>query len=239
MDLIELMERYYDGHLSEEEKASFEQRLYHDELFSEEYELFIKVRQGLESAGEEELRAKLNAADAELPAPFIEHKSNTKITKFFLIAASFAVLIISAYFLFVSDNFSYKHFEERETGLPVLMNSEINNSLDQAMIYYKQKEYEDSYRILNNILEENPSNDTLLYFNGVVLYELENYSEATSYYKEIIDTESAYREKAEYRLALAYLRLDKKNDAKSILRKITSEPTHLYNDKAWELLKEL
>jgi tetratricopeptide (TPR) repeat protein len=241
MDDIEMMDAYFEGKMSDEERAAFEAKLLIDDNFREEFEIYKKVRTGIYQAGEDELREKLNAADLSMES--IGSSFNPKyfipLYKKILVAASIAVLLTTTYFLFIKENINYKRFEEKEPGLPVLMNSNGKSSLDKAMTLYKTGDYSASKEIIETLLISNSSNDTLIYFSGVLNYELEEYSEAIESFKAVAGSKSVFSEKAEYRLALSFLRISQKNNAKELLEEITQEPAHLYKKQAEELLKQL
>ncbi|MDQ3193147.1 MAG: hypothetical protein M3Q58_16305 [Bacteroidota bacterium] len=238
---FEMMESYFEDRMSEAEKASFEAKLILDENFKDEFEVYKKVRQGIFIAGEAELRDKLKAADKEIE-PSLRAKDRNNIIPLYkklLVAASIAALISMSYLLFLKDDYQFRKFEEKEPGLPVLMNNNEKSALNKAMTLYKAGEYSESKEIIENLLSIKPENDTLLYFNGVVNYELEAYSKAADQFEAVSEIESVFNEQAEYRLALSYLRLSKENKARVVLEKIVSNPSHLYKEQAQELLKQL
>jgi hypothetical protein len=83
-----------------------------------------------------------------------------------------------------------------------------------------------------------PLNDTLLYFNGVINYELNNITKAQKSFSELSST-SGFYDRAQYRLILTYLKLDDKSNAVNELKKALNNSNSIYYEKLQSLEKEL
>ncbi len=241
---IELIENYFERNLSDSEMKDFETRLLIDIEFKEEFELYKNVVAGIKESGEANLKAKLKEADSEIDKGAKElsiKKSNKKRIYILSIAASFLLIVVAGFLWKMNQNpnlstIASKYYE-KDKGLPVTMSVSENN-FNTLMNKYKTADYSRAKLDLDLLLKNNSNNDTVIYYLGVVEYELTNYTQAELQFKSI-KSESSFYQKAEYRLLLAYLQKNKIVDAKSIASKIALNPNHLYFEKGNDILKEL
>jgi hypothetical protein len=150
-----------------------------------------------------------------------------------------AILIIiigigGGYFMYEKESKNYyKTYVTPDLGLPVFMS--INKSeLDNWMIDYKDKKYNKALEKGLSLYRENKTNDTILYYLGVIYLELNAPSKANSFFSQINTNTSTYTEKKEWLSAICYLSTDK-NKAKKLLISIEKE-NGIFSSKAKEIL---
>ena len=239
MENYELIENYFEGKLSEEEKASVDSLLLSNSDFKDEFELYKNIVFGIKEAGKEHLKNKLKEADMELDegTPLTQVTKEKTNFKFIAIAASVLIIIgaTSFYFFFKSPDLpelASKYYEP-EIGLPVEL-AVSNSKWDAVMNDLKSGNIKESKEKLDK-LKSSGTNDTLSYFEGVLDYELKNYGEAIKNFSSV--NESAYYfQKAQYRLVLSYLMSKNK---KSALEAIDKATANKYFAKLSELKAEL
>ena len=103
---IELVENYFFGKLTEQEKIAFEQRIKTDKLFAEEVDFIHDLKISANELGKKELRAKLKAIANNYN---VNESSNTKDFKFYLAIAASVIFLLgigSLIYLFQSKNVS-------------------------------------------------------------------------------------------------------------------------------------
>jgi len=243
---IEIIEAYSEGKLSVQEKTDFEERLKSDNELAEELKLYNALIAGIRDKDTISLKEKLKKLDKELDnkvSPKIISIHKNKIRYFYYAAAVFLILLIPLYFLINTNsnkNIAEKYYE-KDKGLAVLMSDNNRNlKLDNAMNLYKQGNYKESLIIINELLQITPANDTINYYSGVLNYELHNNDKAIEDFKKTLSNNaSAFKEKAEFRLALTYLLIDNTEKAKEIFKIISESSSHLYKEKSEEILNEL
>ena len=242
MENFELIENYFEGKLSEEEKASVESLLLSNSDFKDEFELYKNIVSGIKEAGKEHLKNKLKEADIELDSAsiVIERGEGNSYLKIFAVAASVVLIIgVSIFYFFIkSPDYSALaiKFYEPEKGLPVEMGI-TNNPMDEVMNDFKKGDFSGAKGKLEKISAVN-ANDTISYFLGVVSYELKDYKEAIADFKRVNAT-SNYSDKSQYRLALSYLSTLNKKDALIVINVALQNRENKFYDKLLELRTEL
>lgn len=239
---IELIESYVEGRLTEKERQDFETRLVIDSNLKEEFDLYKNIVEGIKEIGEENLKAKLKLADNELDTETKIVKLKPKINiKYWSIAASFVFLIGIGLFFYMSNSSNLNaiatKYYEKDKGLPVEM-AVGKSKWEDVMNLYKSDDYTGTKIKLQKLAKENPANDTLNYFYGVVNFELKDYRQARANLNNI-KSESKYYEKAQYRLILIDLKINDKQQAIAKINECLVNNQHLYYDKLLELKAEL
>lgn len=152
-------------------------------------------------------------------------------------AAIFAILIgIGSYLTLqkTTKNY-YKTYADTDPGLPVFMS--INkHSLDQWMLEYKDRNYQKSLKTGMLLLNENPNNDTIQYYLGVIQLELNRPKQAFHYFSKINTEKSAFSEQTSWLKAISCMYANQPK-AKQMLETIAQSDSY-YKAKAKELLKE-
>ena len=242
MENYELIENYFEGKLSEEEKASVDSLLLSNSDFKDEFELYKNIVSGIKEAGKEHLKNKLKEADIELDSAsiVIERGEGNSYLKIFAVAASVVLIIgVSIFYFFIkSPDYSAlaTKFYEPEKGLPVEMGI-TNNPMDKVMNDFNKGDFIGAKGKLEKIPAVN-SNDTISYFLGVVSYELKDYKEAIADFKRV-NTTSNYLDKSQYRLVLCYLKTSKKDEALNGINEALQNKENKFYDKLLELRTEL
>lgn len=241
---FDIIEQYVDGNMTEAERENFEQNLASDELLKIEYALYTQI---VESVGEYFMakhKNKLRTIDLELD---LENASTPKSRRIILfsIAASLVILLVS-YFA-ISPLFNQpdlkaiaSNYDEVDKGIPVLMSMNGDSQFSKAMNQYKQKDYQGSLSILQQLSNDKKNNDTLIYYIGINYQMLDSLQMAINYFKKAENFQySIFKDKADFRLAICYLKLENKEDALAVLKSIGGNSKHLYQEKALKMLGEL
>lgn len=170
-------------------------------------------------------------------------KKNEKTPSYYWLKVA-AVLVpligISFYFLLNKENRYddlYSSYYQKELGLPVTLSNENDKVFNESMNLFRDEDYTTSLKGFQKLLLEQPNNDTLHYFIGVCLLENGKVSESVHEFNYNYQN-SFFKEKVDYRLSLAYLKLKKLKESKSLLLVISKNPHHQYYNQSEELLKE-
>ena len=167
-----------------------------------------------------------------------DKKKTTSNRNWLKYAAILIPLLGIGYFMMDrTSNNLYSTFYEREVGLPVTMGNTHKIVFNEAMNTFKDNEFKEALLGFNDLLEHNPSNDTLLYFIGCANLELENLDKAILSFNEVNEP-LLLKEKSEYRLVLVYLKKEDYQSAKKVLQQIAANKNHRYNAVALTILKE-
>ena len=90
--------------------------------------------------------------------------------------------------------------EFKEPGLSNYMSAESTTHWEDIMFDYKTKDFKIADTKLEQALTLFPQNDTLLYFSGVVKYDLKKFDQAKSNLLKIAHSNSVFKDRATYYL---------------------------------------
>lgn len=239
---IEEIENYFEGKLSLEDRLLFEAKLEANPELVAEFELYKQIRGAIVEKGKEDLKNKFALIDKELEDKnaAVIPISKKKDYRMLAIAASVILIVGIALFFYLNKKNDYSQlaskYYEIEKGLPVEMGTSAR--FDNLMNAYKAGNYTDAQRQLNELLQGDSTNDTLIFFNALINDELKNYQSAIIGYSNI-PSKSNYFEKSQYRLVLTYLKTNQKRKAIEIINLALNNKEHLYYDKLNRLRTEL
>lgn len=237
-ELYITFENYLTNEMTLEEKTTFENQLYNDEIFKKQFELYKETTQFLNvkfSNETSEFKENLKSISANHFANSSQKK--TKVislqSKWFAIAAML-VVFIGIWYLNSSANPSYSdynthneaHFVERSEGNP---------NLKMAQDYFNSKDYQKASETFSKI--ENVTNPEIQLYYAISLIEMDDYLKAKILLENISQGNSVFKDDAIWYLALSSLKQKKYDESKKYLRKI-SEDSEKYSE-AQKLLNDL
>lgn len=237
-DLLEQIEAYIEGNISRAELEAAAAEVEGINL-EEEIKWFKNSQLAVEAAG---LRNQLTDI---LPRP---EKKEAKIIGFrrryqILAVAASVLLVVVAYFGFVRNNPGndlYAQYEFVDPGLPVLMSQSDKYALYDAMTYYSEADYATAEEKLIALLNDQQSNDTILYYLGASqLYQGKIEQAKANLDKVINQKESNYTQKADWLVILATLKEKDQEGVLPLIDLILSNPNHEFYNKAVALKKDL
>lgn len=244
MDLrpyLDELERFADGQLSEAEQEAFEQRLAQDENLSaafEEYEQFTADLRWV--AGHETLRQRLRNLDKRLDerqTALVNLKARTRAARLrwsLLLVSLVLALGVGAWFLFrprpLSPEQAWAHYYVPDPGLTEAAAQRTSNPLlIRSMRQYRDGHYSAALHSLRRIPASTLGDDTLLYYQGVMLLRQDGASAARSYLTRATQLPaSVLATKARYHLAMAQLRTGQRTQARATLQSIAQDTQNPY-----------
>lgn len=227
--------RYVDGDMEAAERAAFESELATDPALRSDVEAARKTIAGLQALGEEKLRAELRDADAGLDGSV----QGATSTKWWLAAAAVILLASFAWWLVPGESPQElaQEFAIAEPGLPVLMGTSPR-TMDAVMNAYKQNDFATAAQLLELALTRDAANDTLRYFNGVILERTQGCDKSIAEF-ERVPKGSVFEARALYRSALCKLGGGDVQGARSLLELVSTTKDPQLSAKSRELLKRL
>jgi uncharacterized protein YxeA len=237
----EMLVRYIDGELNEAEKEATEKLLHQNASLQERYYYLLAIKQTIKlperrqrvQAIHQEYTQQINASENG-KAQAVKHQSFFKT--FMRIAAVFFV-VIAGYGIFqyasttnqsvYNDNFiSYQ--------LPVNRGADQTDNMDAL---YNAGNYN---AVINAFDAKQSKNQKDYFLAGQAYLQLNNANAAISNFREVENlnsksTEKYFEQETDYYWMLAYIKAGKIEDAERLLDKITSNPQHLFYDKAKDI----
>ena len=208
-DVLEAIERYYNGSMSKDERTTFEAKLDQDTAFKTQVEDIKAILCGIQ---EQSLKEQLDEFHKELPLQKDLKKSDSKARhfKFRNIAAAVIIIFASATFWMInkpSNERLYDSYFKPDPGLPTTMSTSNNFAFYDAMVNYKQGDYKKAIGKWEVLHAKSPENDTINYFLGVAHLANKSEDKAIEYLKQVTDNDhDAFKNDAHYYLGLAFLK---------------------------------
>lgn len=236
-ELLETIERYLKNTMDSNERIAFEQRLKEDSVLNQQVDNTAILFSGIKKAV---FKNKLNAIHSGLVEGKASEKEAPKVFKLnfrtLSIAAS-VVILIGGFWFFnqpSKNEVLFNNYFEKPMGLPTVMGGNRDNfELLDAMVEYKIGDYDSAIERWEALLVNNKTNDTLQFYLGAAYLAKGNQESAIPYLKKLIDNDNShFQNSGFYYLGMAYVKDEKWNLAKEMLKKTT-------NSKALELIKEL
>lgn len=164
-------------------------------------------------------------------------KSKRNLLKYAAVLAPF--LMVFGYY-FSNANKSIDGFYTSADGLPNTMSAENASSWEDVMIPYRAAEYEKALAISKTILIQKPANDTAVYYQAVVAYELHQYNLSKRNFKLVISQKNSnfYNESA-FRLGFTLAKLNETQAANEQFKKVAKDTNNPYFEDAKTILREV
>lgn len=233
----ELIDRFLDGELKDEELRQFEQRLQNDPEWTEKTESCRLIRIGIaESALAENIKEWTPVTNADVADDNNKIRILPGIFKW--VAAACLLLAIGTVTWWViqrpgSNEKTYLAFYQPDPGLLTVMGPAEAYQFEQAMVHYKAGEYRKAALSWESLRGAYAATDTLHYFIASAWQAEGEWEKAEENYLIVVKNNSShFYNDASWYLGLLYLRTERNDEA----RKWIEQASH--NRKA-ELLNAI
>lgn len=167
----------------------------------------------------QKIKAYLNDSKIQIIQP---QKKKPFVTSYLKYAAILLILIGVGSLFFQSNDkqpITLKN-EFKEPGLSNYMSAESTTNWEDIMFDYKTKDFKKAETKLEKALTLFPENDTLLYFSGVVKYDLKKFDQAKSKLLKITHSNSAFKDRATYYLGRIAFEKGNKIEAEKLFKSL-------------------
>jgi TolA-binding protein len=237
----EHIEQYLEGTLNDQEKTRFEAQIAADENLSEEVALHRDLAFALsddEVIALEQLLIKIRAGESKQ----INIRPLWSRKPYLSIAAAILFICVLA-FLFWPKPQPADYVAYFDTYPLYLSTRSADNHPEQPLnalhLSYAEGDYEAALSNLNTLLQKEPTDKVLPFYQAYCQYKLGQLVTAESAFQEIIkEGDSAYIPPAEWYLVDVYLQQNKRAEAIQLL-KIIKDKEGDYQLKATDLLNDL
>ena len=238
MDYEVLIDKYLRGELTAKERNEFDILMFTKEGFADDVEMMRNLRPVAEDLDDENFRELMAEFEAEAPS----ETSSTNLWKNLLVAASvFAVLGLTIFYTLTqplsSSDLYDNYYETYPNVVNPMVRGEEPTDADKGFAAYESGDYEEALNMFEE-LHKTEGTEYYLFYMANCNLELENTHAAIELLKEFSGTEDNLADRAGWYLAMAYLQIDDKEQAKAELTKVVDEKAYNAN-KAEELLAEL
>jgi hypothetical protein len=235
MDKEQLLERYFENKLSQEEALLFQNYLETDASFAEEFAFQKNVKKAITLNERADLKQKLQS--------FETPKSAKKWLSKWSVAASIAVVLGAGYWFMNQSSNNIELYEDYYQSYPnvVAPNVRGENSEDiksEAFYEYDNGNYEKSLVLFSKIYDTD-KDDYALFYKALSQMELQKTTEAIATFKQFdLGKNNAFTPFVKWYLALAYLKEKQQDKAIPLLKSLT-ENENPQEDQAQKLLEDL
>ncbi|WP_248724298.1 CDC27 family protein [Seonamhaeicola sp. ML3] len=240
-----LFESYLTGEISPEEVTAFELRLETEPEFNQAFNTYKELSSFLGNKFENEedsvaFEANLkNISEKHFnkDEAVSESKSKPKVFKLFKYAIAASIVLLFGIFTF--QQFStpaYSDFADHDT-ISLMMRGEQNSKLKDAENAFNSKEFENALALFNEIYKDDTSNSEIQYYIAITLIETNQYNKAEELLEILRKSNSAYKHKATWYLALSKLKQKEYDACLEILRAIPEDADDY--EVAQRLIKKL
>ncbi|WP_439487943.1 tetratricopeptide repeat protein [Algoriphagus sp.] len=215
MEGNELLDRFFKGKLTEEEKLRLESLLRSDEEFREEFEFQQATREAVIRHKHKELKSFLGEVEMELKDDQKVHKIHPK-TFIWKVAAGVALLVAATVLILnltdtqdsdtAYDSFLSYYSPYPNVVSPITRGEEINpeDMEKAAFIAYESGKYGVSDSLFTRILPY--QTDYIQFYKGISKFELGQYDSAIYYFDNYLYSDGTQlRDQAKWYMALSYL----------------------------------
>lgn len=174
-----------------------------------------------------------NRIENSLSTPKKEKKS---YLKYAAILIPFVILIGYKFYSSVQNQKTIDSFYPKEVGLPNYMGS-VKINWEEIMLLYQNNKIKEAYVVSKKTLNQHPQNDTIIYFHGVISYELKKYEEAkVNYSKMLHNKTSVFYYDAYYRLGFTLKKLKMDKEANQLFNSIAKDQNNPYSENSKKLI---
>ena len=231
-DNTAIIEAYLNNELVAEQRGAFENRINQEPDLLEEIALHRQIREFVKEN-------EINNLESQVKNWMLAEKEDVKTKKITLfsstnllrIAASLTLILGLSWFYFNSKTSDNQYLTELVGQNPgTLQGGDDRNTWTQL---FQTKKYAD---VISLLVKKEQMSSEEVYYLGLSYVAETNYSKAIAQFSKITLQDSVYAEKANWALALIYLKQNNEILAKSLLEKIADSDSE-FNEKAKELLK--
>ncbi len=234
----DLIEKYIQDKLSSEDRLVFEALLKNDISFKKEVEYHKDLKIVVEETEDSNFTNLIYSIEKE-------DKNQSKKTSMYkwLAAASVILLVGLTYFVNLEKNTSSKdlfsnYFKPyRNIIKPIERDSNELDETAKAFMAYERGDYNKAIKGFTQLYDKNKES-YLLFYKANALLKMEKSKEAVPLLIEHLKSKDTLIEKTNWYLALAYLQMNDKQNAKMMLKTVVDKGGFKRNE-AKKLLKEL
>lgn len=232
-----LIEQHFSKSLSLEAQKEFDHLMSTDSDFEKAVTFQTNLKTVI--AKEEQIKLKRELQYLENST----QKPKTKYIKWLVAASIVLLLAIPSFWYFGQSNLSNEdlfatNFEPyRNVVHPIVRGENYNDLKTKAFVAYESKNYNEALSSFDALLSKN-DDATISFYKANVLLQLNKNDEAISILSENKNLTKTLRSQQQWYLALAYIKTDANEKAKTILKELINS-SDFKKEQAKELLKQL
>ena len=244
---LALIEAYINGELSSEETLGFENRLTADGPLKELLDVYVILKEGIQTAGKKALLHKFETWDQGMSNPLVQAKTTSpKSINLGVWRAAAAVLVIGTlgFFLWYSSGVQkskrlYNEYFEVYSNVmvPITRSNQDLTQTEEAFLSYESGDYESAIEGFTKLLETE-ERSFLYFYRAMGLMSIKQYQGAIKDLETVISLKDEFAVQSNWYKALCYLAEGDTASASIVLNSISSGKSS-YKEKSVELINQL
>jgi hypothetical protein len=191
MESLEMIDDYFKGLLTDEQKRQFEQRVLSDAAFAEELSFYVNARNALNEQLLADKKERFRAL-YEQKKTLDPRQSPVRRMTAFAVAAAVLLIVSGLWLLFLRnpgpERLADNYIRLELQTLPVKMSSE-QDSLQLAIGAYNDNDLKGALQQFEAILRLRHSNERATQYAGIVCLRIKEYDKALQYFQTLaVDT---------------------------------------------------
>jgi tetratricopeptide (TPR) repeat protein len=242
---IEDIDEYFNGNLSEEAVASFEDELMMNPGLAAELSLNIGINDAIGEKDIMSLRERLQSISKEERESGTEKRGFTTRRKQIIWYAAASVILLIAISGILrnrtyTDQQIYSEFYQPYNGIANTSRSASSDEgtlMGEAISRMNRDDNESALNIMEGILAKDQDNYTCNFYSGLIYQEKGEYSKAVnSFEKVVFHGDNLFVEQSEWYMGLCYISNDERDKAIRQFRKIAATGGY-YQERSKSILK--
>jgi hypothetical protein len=252
MDHFDLISRYLEGEMNEQERLAFEKKIKDNPELAKEIKLHrdiddtIKDTKLLDFYEQlESIHKKLKKEGALEETHDEKENHNRRLyLRWYNIAAAIIILLVISTVLYFTlrpplNERLYSQFFKPYNGSYIVRSAATQDKYSKASDTYDSANYEKSWNMFNELIKVDTLKINAMFFKGISAMEINKYDDAINSFNFIIkDNSTLFVNQAEWYLALCYLKNNDMPNAKKLFGEI-AESNASHKSDAKRILKKL
>lgn len=201
-------------------------------LFLEDHDWDFSILAGAFSSLDQKILKTIQGEkEKRIFPPFLKYAAGI-----FIILGLASILLLQ-----LTSNSPIDQFYPEEPGLPNFLNANSPlNKWQEVMSAYYIGDFKQAHEKLQQIKINEPQNDTVLYYDGVISYQLNEYQSAVLSFMALANRNaSVFFYDASFRLGFSLFKNHQLSEAQNQFKMIAAETDHPYTKESAEILSEL
>lgn len=240
--LFSQIEDYLQNRMTSEQRLAFEKQMKNDPQLQKEVNKQLELINAIETEAMKERLDQLHEVHfgdkrATVRRPLLRRLRPLAV------AASIALLLLASWWALrttsTQEDQLFTQYYETPQGLPTLLGIGSNQLFNEGMTDYKLGDFSTAQRQWLPLLQQNPSNDTLLFYLGISYLETDQTDSAVALFEEIIEqNDPQFRQQALWYLALGLIKNGRADEANVHLKALLQSDSS-FKERAQYILDRL
>ncbi len=245
----QLIEGYFEGTLTTDQKKQFKELRRHDPDFAKEVKIYQKIERGFKGLHLDHLQNQMNSWESgQKETKVVELPARGSWVKYISIAAAIAIMITTPFIYQNMNSNPYEQYFQASadyaTDLVSLRGSTVSSSdielKNQGFLAYQQNNYQTAIVLLEDYTQRATDDYQARLVLGIAALAISDENAAIHQFDNILRSNDANtKQDAQWFWALAQYKAKNTAASKKMLTKIIASTTHIHHQQAKDFLNAI